>query len=76
MYKTDVLHSVQATQLCTSTRAKKAVVGFAAFALTAVAIDAIYRYLYGEGVFHEIGALLLKAIVPVAVLVMNMIVIR
>ena len=71
-----LLHCVQAKQLCTASRAKKVVIGFAAVSLTVNAIDSICLYLYDTFVTRRIVSILFYVVLPVAVLVINMVVLR
>ena len=65
---------MQATSWCTSERARKVVVSLTVVALTATAIHWVCWYLLGDFVVYLIVAVIFRAIVPLAVLVINVVV--
>ena len=68
--------SVQAKVLCTTTRAKKIVVGLTAVALTAGTINIACLYVARSGTMARIYAIVFRMMVPATVLVINLVVVR
>ena len=66
---------VQAKLWCTTTRARKVVISLTLVSLTTEAINSLCRYLANVNVVHSVYAAVFKAIVPVAVLVINVVVV-
>ena len=67
---------VQANIWCTTGRARKVVVSLILFTLTAEAVNSVCRYLAKVHVAHKVITVLVKAVVPVAVLVINVVVVH
>ena len=67
---------MQAKVLCTTSRAKKIVVGLTVVAMTAEAINLASLYLARTDVINHIYALVFRMLVPATVLVMNLMVVR
>ena len=66
---------VQAKLWCTTSRAKKVVVSLTLVAIIAEAINSLCRYLADVYVVNNIYAVVFKAIIPVAVFVINIMVV-
>ena len=66
----------QAIQLCTTTRAKKVVVGLTLVALIAQTIDTVCWRQYRIRVINHIYIVVFYVVMPVTVLIINMIVVR
>ena len=76
------MYTVQANVMLTTTRANKMVAGMTLFAMTAEAINYVtgsyylHVYMAETYIIDQILAIVFRAIVPVAILVMNLMVVR
>jgi len=67
---------LQAKTLCTTSRAKKIVVGLVVVALTAEAIKNVHWYLTQSTTIISIYAIVFQAVVPTTVLIINLMLMR